>query len=245
MTALPNAGRANTAKTEASPIRPRQNDFFGLAGKIQNNVKIVNTNAINCDFKFANVRILLKKMDREKALQLLSNNLKTENLLKHCLASEAIMRSLAKELNKDIEKWGIAGLLHDLDFEKTKDDPANHTLVSAGILEGHGIDDEIIKAIKGHNAEALGINRESKLDFALAAAETVTGLIIATALVYPDKKLKSVKTKSVLKRMKERAFAKNVNREIIKECENLGIALEKFIEISIGAMQEISDDLGL
>jgi len=184
-------------------------------------------------------------MDREKALQLLSSHLKTENLLKHCLASEAIMRSLAKELNEDIEKWGIAGLLHDLDFEKTKDDPANHTLVSANILEGHGVDSEIIKAIKGHNAEALGINRESKLDFALAAAETVTGLIIATALIYPDKKLKSVKIKSVLKRMKEKAFAKNVNREIIKECENLGIALERFIEISIKAMQEISDDLGL
>jgi putative nucleotidyltransferase with HDIG domain len=185
------------------------------------------------------------KMDREKALQLLSSHLKTENLLKHCLASEAIMRSLAKELNEDIEKWGISGLLHDLDFEKTKDDPANHTLVSANILEGHGVDGEIIKAIKGHNAEALGINRESKLDFALAAAETVTGLIIATALVYPDKKLKSVKIKSVLKRMKEKAFAKNVNREIIKECENLGIALERFIEISIKAMQEINDDLGL
>ncbi|MFQ5713828.1 MAG: HDIG domain-containing metalloprotein [Candidatus Scalinduaceae bacterium] len=185
------------------------------------------------------------KMDREKALQLLSSHLKTENLLKHCLASEAIMRSLAKELNEDIEKWGVAGLLHDLDFEKTKDDPANHTLVSANILEGHGIDDEIIKAIKGHNAEALGINRESKLDFALAAAETVTGLIIATALVYPDKKLKSVKAKSVLKRMKEKAFAKSVNREIIRECENLGIALERFIEISIKAMQEIIDDLGL
>jgi uncharacterized protein len=184
-------------------------------------------------------------MDREEALRLLSSHLKTENLLKHCLATEAVMRSLAKELNTDIEKWGITGLLHDLDFEKTKDDPNNHTLVSADILADHGIDDEIIKAIKGHNAEALGINRESKLDFALAAAETITGLIIATALVYPDKKLKSVKTKSVLKRMKEKAFAKNVNREIIKECENLGIALERFIEISIKSMQEISDDLGL
>ncbi|MFQ5965754.1 MAG: hypothetical protein ACE5KZ_15890 [Candidatus Scalinduaceae bacterium] len=79
----------------------------------------------------------------------------------------------------------------------------------------------------------------------MAAAETITGLIIATALVYPDKKLKSVKVKSVLKRMKEKAFAKNVNREIIKECENLGISLERFIEISVKAMQDISDDLGL
>ncbi len=184
-------------------------------------------------------------MDRENALQLLKSHLKTENLLKHCLATEAIMRSLAKELNTDAEKWGIAGLLHDLDFEKTKDDPTSHTLLSAKILEDHSIDDQIINAIKSHNAEALGISRESKLDFALAAAETVTGLIIATALVYPDKKLKSVKTKSILKRMKEKAFAKNVNREIIKECENLGIPLDRFIEISLKAMQEISDELGL
>ena len=151
-------------------------------------------------------------MDREKALSLLSNHLKNENLVKHCLASEAIMRSLARELNEGTEKWGIAGLLHDLDFEKTKDDPSTHTLVSSKILGDYGIDEEIIKAIKGHNAEALGLSRESKLDFALAAAETVTGLIIATALVYPDKKLKSVKIKSILKRMKEKAFAKNVNR---------------------------------
>lgn len=184
-------------------------------------------------------------MDREKALQLLKSHLKTDNLLRHCLATEAVMRSLAKELNTDIEKWGITGLLHDLDFDKTKYDPASHTLVSANILAEHGIEDEVIKAIKGHNAEALGINRESKLDFALAAAETITGLIIATALVYPDKKLKNVKAKSVLKRMKEKAFAKNVNREIIKECGNLGISLERFIEISIAAMQEISNDLGL
>jgi len=184
-------------------------------------------------------------MDREKALHLLKSHLKTDNLLKHCLASEAIMRGLAKELNEDVEKWGIAGLLHDLDFEKTKDDPASHTLVSSEILKEHGIDDEIINSIKGHNAEALGISRESKLDFALAAAETITGLIIATALIYPDKKLKSVKIKSVLKRMKEKAFAKNVNREIIKECENLNLTLERFVEISIKAMQGISDDLGL
>ena len=155
------------------------------------------------------------------------------------------MRDLAIELNEDIEKWGIAGLLHDLDFETTKDAPSTHTLVSSKILEAHGIDDEIIKSIKSHNAEALGLSRESRLDFALAAAETVTGLIIATALVYPDKKLKSVKIKSILKRMKEKAFAKSVNREIIKECEHLGIPLDKFIEISLKAMQGISDYLGL
>ena len=173
------------------------------------------------------------------------NGYENENLLKHCLASEAIMRCLAKELNEDIEKWGRAGLLHDLDFEKTKDDPASHTMITSKILEDHGIDEETIKAIKGHNAEALGISRESKLDFALAAAETITGLIIATALIYPDKKLKIVKNKSVLKRMKEKAFARNVNRDIIKECEKLGITVERFADISIKAMQEISDDLEL
>lgn len=117
-------------------------------------------------------------MDIENTLQLLSSHLETDNLLKHCLASEAIMRNLANKLNADIEKWGLAELLHDLDFEKTKDNPAKHTLVSSRILEEHGIDNETIKAIQWHNAEALGINRETKLDLALAAAETVTDLLL-------------------------------------------------------------------
>lgn len=184
-------------------------------------------------------------MNREEAFNLLKDYLKTPALAKHCLASEAIMRSLAERLGEEPEVWGVVGLIHDLDFEETKDTPELHTLKAAEILEGKGFPRELIEAIKAHNAEALGIPREGKLAVALACAETITGLIVATALVMPDKKLAGVKAKSVLKRMKEPAFARNVNREIIQECQKLGLSVEDFVALSLEAMRGISDDLGL
>ena len=182
---------------------------------------------------------------REEALALLKEHTKTENLVKHCLASEAIMRGLAERLGKDGEMWGIAGLLHDLDFEETKDVPSQHALKTAQILKKRGVCDEVIEAIKAHNAEGLGLTRRSDFDHALAAAETVTGLIVATALVYPDKKLASVQVRSITKRMKKKDFARAVNREIIMECEQLGLSLDEFVGISLEAMKGIHDALGL
>jgi len=170
---------------------------------------------------------------------------KTEALIKHCVATEAIMRALARRLGEDEFLWGVAGLLHDLDFEETKDDPASHTLLAARILEERGVCRPVIEAIKAHNAEALAINRREPLDFALIAAESITGLIVATALVLPEKKLSQVKASSVIKRMKEKAFARNVRREAIRECERLGLSLEEFVQISLTAMQGISERLGL
>lgn len=184
-------------------------------------------------------------MNREEALSLLKNYLQTPTLIKHCLASEAIMRALANRLGEDLEVWGIVGLIHDLDFEETKDTPELHTLKTAEILKEKGFSKEVIEAIKSHNAEALGIVREGKLAEALACSETITGLIVATALVMPDKRLASVKPKSVLKRMKEPAFARNVNRNIIQECQKLGFSVEDFVQLSLKAMQGMSDDLGL
>lgn len=184
-------------------------------------------------------------MEREEASGLLRSYLHQENHLKHCLATEAIMRSLARELGRDEVPWGLAGLLHDMDFETTKNAPERHTLETARVLEQRGISGEIIQAIKAHNAEALGMERRSEMDFALAAAETITGLIVAAALVLPDKKLASLKPASILKRMKEKAFARNVERKTIHECEKLGLSVERFIEISLRAMQEISGELGL
>jgi putative nucleotidyltransferase with HDIG domain len=184
-------------------------------------------------------------INREEALILLKNYLKTPTLIKHCLASEAIMRALSERLDENPEVWGIVGLIHDLDFEETKDTPEVHTLKAAEILEEKGFPKEIIEAIKSHNAEALGTLREGKLALALACSETITGLIVATALVMPDKKLASVKPKSILKRIKEPAFARNVNREIIQECQKLGLTIEDFVELSLKAMQQISEDLGL
>ena len=168
-----------------------------------------------------------------------------DNLIKHSLATEAIMRSLARHLDKDEELWGITGLLHDIDLEETRDDQSRHALLGAEILRGEDFPKEGIQAVIAHNGEVLGVERKSALDFALASAETLTGLIIATALIYPDKKLASVKAKSVKKRMKEKRFAQNVNREIIKECENIDLELGEFIGIGLESMQQIAPELGL
>jgi putative nucleotidyltransferase with HDIG domain len=181
----------------------------------------------------------------EEVREIFHQYVRTDALTKHCLATEAIMRALARRLGEDETLWGATGLLHDLDFEETKEDPPSHALKTAQILGEKGANEIIIQAIKSHNAEALGIQRTHPLDFALTSAENITGLIVATALVYPDKKLASVKISSVIKRMKEKAFAKNVRREAILECQRLGLTLEEFVEISLKAMQEMSRDLGL
>ena len=184
-------------------------------------------------------------MERAEALSLLNEHLKNANLVKHCLATEAIMRSLAERLGEDADLWGLAGLLHDLDFERTKDTPEQHTLQTLEILKNYDLPQELLQAIKAHNAEALGIERRSAFDFALAAAETITGLIVACALVQPDKKLASVKPESVIKKMKKKDFARNVNRDIIRECEKLGMSLDEFVRLSLEAMRNITDELGL
>ena len=182
---------------------------------------------------------------RDEALQLMKGYLKAENLQKHSLATEIIMRKIAQKRGENEELWGIAGLLHDLDFEETKDDMPNHTLKTEEILKKKNVSKEIIEAIKGHNAENLGYKRKRPIDHALTCAECITGMVVATTLVYPDKKLASVKPKSILKRMKQKEFARSVNREYIKECEKIGIPLEEFAELSLNAMREISDELGL
>lgn len=184
-------------------------------------------------------------MTREDALKLLKEKLDNPNLVNHCMATEAIMRSLAQLLDEDEEKWALAGLLHDLDFEETKDNPERHGLRAAEILAEHDVDEEIIDAIKAHNADALGLERKSKLHHALASSESITGLIAATALVQPDKKIANVKPQSVIKRMKKKDFARNVDRGIIRECEKLGIDLPRFVEISLEAMNGVSGEIGL
>ena len=184
-------------------------------------------------------------MNRGEALELLKNRVKNDVLVKHCLASEAIMSALAGRLGRDAGLWSLAGLLHDLDFESTKDNPSKHGLETAGMLGAMGFPAEAIDAIKGHNAEALGIQRTTEFAKALTCAETVTGLVVATALVQPDKKVASVKPSSVRKRMKEKSFARNVNRGMIMLCEEIGVPLDEFIELSVGAMKGISTDLGL
>ena len=183
-------------------------------------------------------------ISREEAIKLLNEKVKAENMLKHCFASEAVLRAIARRLGKNEEEWGLAGLLHDIDVEITNADPMTHGPYAEKILKGK-VTEEMLDAIMMHNEIATGKERVTEFQHALAAGETITGLITATTLVYPDKKIAGVKPKSITKRMNQRAFAASVKRENILECEKIGIPLDEFSELSLNAMKGISDKLGL
>ena len=188
---------------------------------------------------------LQKKMiTRAEALTLLNEHIKSENMRRHCLASEAVMRAMARRLGENEDAWGIAGLLHDIDVEITGADPKTHGPYAASLLRGK-ITDQMLDAIVMHNEMATGLPRTTKFQHALAAGETITGLITATALVYPDKKIAQVKAKSVTKRMNQKAFAASVKRENIMECEAVGLSLEEFAQLSLDAMKSIDHEIGL
>ena len=184
-------------------------------------------------------------MTHLEAIELLHQYVQSPNMLNHCYASEAVMCGIAKRLGRDEDKWGLAGLLHDLDVEIVNADMYIHGKESARILTELNVDPEIIDAIRMHNESSAGEKRSKEFQHALAAGETITGLIVATTLVYPDKKLASVKPKSVVKRMKEKKFAASIRRENIMECELIGIPLPEVVEISIDAMRGISEKIGL
>jgi putative nucleotidyltransferase with HDIG domain len=184
-------------------------------------------------------------LQRDEALELLKKHIKNKNLIKHCIATEAIMKKLAGKFSEDENLWGIAGLIHDIDLELVKGDLEKHAVTAVELLKKYDFPKEGLQAVLAHNGDVLNIQRESNFDYALTCAETITGLIVATALVYPDKKIKSVKPKSVKKRMKEKWFAKNVNRDSIMLCEKIGIPLDEFILLSLEAMSDISEELGL
>jgi putative nucleotidyltransferase with HDIG domain len=184
-------------------------------------------------------------IERDDALALVQEYLQSQNLINHSLASEAVLRAMARRLDEDVEKWGLTGLLHDLDSD-LEPELTTHTTRTVAILRDKGVDEEIIEAIRLHNLEAYpGETRTTALQHALAAGETITGLVTAAALVRPDKQLAAVKVKSVTKRYKEKAFARGANREIIAECETVGIPLAEFCELSLTAMQEIAGQIGL
>ena len=184
-------------------------------------------------------------ISREEAVRLMENYLQSDSLRKHCYAAEAVMRAMAEKLGRDPELWGIIGLLHDLDYNETRDQPSQHGLKTEEILKEKGVASEVTEAIKAHNAEALGIERRTDLDIAITCSESITGMVVATTLVYPDKRIASVKPSSIIKRMKQKEFARNVNRDLIRKCEDLHISLEEFAELSLKAMENISDLLGL
>jgi putative nucleotidyltransferase with HDIG domain len=183
-------------------------------------------------------------VEREQALIELKGRLSNENMIKHSLAVEAIMKELAEYFKEDIENWALAGLLHDIDYDKTKNDLSKHSILGAEILDNLEVDGSVVYAVKAHNS-IHGIKRKRKMDKALYAADPVSGLITAAVLITKNKKLRDIDEEFVMKRFKEKGFARGANREQIKECEELGFKLVDFIKLSLDAMKKISDDLGL
>ncbi|MFH1326405.1 MAG: HDIG domain-containing metalloprotein, partial [Candidatus Falkowbacteria bacterium] len=179
----------------------------------------------------------------EQAWEILKKYIQDPANLNHCRESEVIMRALAKHFNEDEDLWAIAGLLHDIDWELVQDDVEEHGVKMQEILKQEGVSDDLTKVIVSHvggfTKHFPENQRSTQFEHCLAAAETITGLIYASALVNPEKKLSAVKVKSIKKKMKDKSFAAKVNREVIKECEQAGLELDQFIEISLTAMQEI------
>ena len=183
-------------------------------------------------------------MDRNEAHALVIARITSRNLVNHSVAVECIMAALAARFglpDADVSRWALAGLLHDLDYAETGEDPARHGLVTARELEGV-VDDEIIHAILAHADKAP---RESTMDRALYAADPTTGFIVAAALVRPDKDLAAVEVRSLLKRWKEKAFARGASREQMDTCTDLGLTREEFLGLSLAAMQARASDIGL
>lgn len=173
-------------------------------------------------------------LTREEALAIVREQNPEHHLVRHALASEAVMRALAAAIGEDADFWGLVGLIHDVDFPHTKDTPEKHGLFAEDILAGR-MPEEAVRAIKAHNSECTGVAPQSRLDYALRAAETVTGMISAAALVRPTG-YDGMEAKSVKKKMKDKAFAANVDRGRIRECEKFNCGLDDFLALSIKAM---------
>ncbi len=174
--------------------------------------------------------------------ELLREYVKNENLVKHCIATAAIMKGLAKKLGKDERTWYLAGFLHDIDYEVVNGDMKKHGLVGSEILKEKGFDDEVCEAVKKHNYSLF--EPEKDIEIALQAADNVSGLIIACALV-KGKKLSEVTPKTVKKKFKEKSFAAGCNRERITLIEKLGLSLDEFYDLAIKSLLEVKDKLGL
>ncbi len=185
-------------------------------------------------------------MNREKALNLIKKYVENKNSIKHMLAVEAIMRALARNFKEDEDLWGIAGLVHDIDMEIVdyRDEPQKHGAKGAEILKENGADENIANAALAHN-EATGKERKTLLEKAIFCTDPLTGLIVAGTLVLPSKKIADLTTESVLKRFKEKAFARGADREIIASCNEIGLELKGFVKIGLKAMQEISNEIDL
>jgi len=181
---------------------------------------------------------------REEAFNLVKKHISKRNILYHVLAVEAIMRSVAQHLGEDEEKWGLVGLLHDVDYEKTETTPEKHSLIAEELLKDT-VPEDLIKAIKSHNFKHTGVKPENRMEKALIACDAVSGLLVACALVMPSKKLEDVKVETVAKKFKDKDFARGADRERILTCEEIGIPRDKFFEIALNGLKKIAAEIGL
>jgi putative nucleotidyltransferase with HDIG domain len=181
-------------------------------------------------------------MNREEALSLVKSKVKGKNLVKHMLAVEAIMKKVAEHFNEDEKLWRLTGLLHDLDYDETVNDFDRHSLLTCEWLKDCELDDRILYAIKAHPGK---VEPKSRMDWTLFAADPLSGLIVAAALMHPTKKLKNVTVEFVLNRFKEKRFAAGASREDIESCEKIGVSLEEFVKLALEGMQSIDAELGL
>jgi len=187
---------------------------------------------------------------RADAWTLMTEYTASESLRRHMMAVEAAMRAYARQFGEDEERWGIVGLLHDFDYEQhpnpeAKSDPNEHPLYGSAVLREKGYPEDVIYAIQTH-ADYLGLSRNSRMDKSLFAVDELTGLITAAALVRPDRSLGNLESKSVRKKMKDKAFARGVNREdVINGAQDLGVDLDQHIAFVIEAMRGIAPELGL
>lgn len=188
-------------------------------------------------------------MDREQAWQLILKYNNKEANLNHYLESEAIMRALAKKLNKDINYWGMLGLLHDIDWELTENDATKHLTLAPKLLKDAGFADDFIEIVLSHGygfncANLQDKKRSREVEYALSCAETTTGLVYAAARMRPDK-IASLELSSLKKKFKDKKFAAGCNRDIILECEKMGISIDEFLQLAIDALKEIAPQIGL
>nr|MDO8080920.1 HDIG domain-containing protein [Candidatus Freyarchaeota archaeon] len=181
---------------------------------------------------------------REEALKLVNEHLKDDKLVKHILAVEAIMRNLAHHLGEDEETWGLVGLIHDLDYEETINSPQTHATKTAEYIQGL-VPKNVVNAVKAHNYEYTKVQPQTKLEKGLICSDAVSGLIIAAALVMPNKKLEQVRVETLKKKFKDKTFAASTGRDRIRICEEIGVPLTDFLKISLEALQKISDELEL
>ncbi len=183
-------------------------------------------------------------LTREQASELIKKNVSKNNVIYHMIAVEAIMRRLALYFAENEDEWGLVGLLHDVDYEKTETTPEKHGEIAALILKDT-VPESIIKAIKAHNSQHLNVTPETRMEKALIACDAVSGLLIACALVMPTKKLEDVKAETVLKKFRDKDFARGASRDRILICEQIGIPKEKFLEIALEGLKKQASKIEL